>query len=158
MSEGMSEGIIEGPWTELEKVDILRERMGLNYEEARKALEKAQGDLVKALADVEKGQSDLSDGFKERGQVMWEGMQEKWQRLNQTRVNLKREDRTLLSVSAPAGLAIAYTILRRPGLRMLGLMGIAAAALRHYTFEVESFETFPPTNLEDAYDEAELGE
>lgn len=157
MSETMGESMNSGIWTALEKVDVLRERMGLSYEEARQALEKAQGDLVQALADVEKAQGNLTQGIKERGQAMWDGIREGWERLNETRVNLKRDERTLLSVSAPMGLAIAYTILRRPGLRMLGLMGIAAASLRHYTLEVESFTEFPSRNPKGDYDETELG-
>ncbi|MFZ3130072.1 MAG: hypothetical protein WA125_02960 [Desulfosporosinus sp.] len=32
----------EALWTELEKLDVLRERMGIGYEEARKALILAQ--------------------------------------------------------------------------------------------------------------------
>ena len=156
MSETMEDSLNSGIWTALEKVDVLRERLGLNYEEARQALENAQGDLLKALADVEKAQAG-GENFKERGQAMWDGLRERWQELNATRVNLKHDERTLLSVSAPMGLVIAYTLLRRPGLRMLGLLGIAAASLRHYTLEVESFTEFPAGNSRGYYDETELG-
>lgn len=157
MGNGLNTGKQESHGSQLDKVDILRDRMGLTYQEAGTALEKADWDLVKALAEVERGQEDVSGELKERGQDMWEGLREKWQRLNQTRVNLKHEERTLLSVSAPVGLLIAGTFLRRPGLRLLGLAGVVAAALRHYTFEVESFETFSPTSPLETYDEAELG-
>jgi len=47
---------------ELEKIDILRSRFKVSYEDARKALAASSGDVVAALAAVEKdsiGQRDL---------------------------------------------------------------------------------------------------
>ena len=38
---------------ELAKIDIIRDRFELSYEEARKALSDAQGDVVTALAQIE---------------------------------------------------------------------------------------------------------
>lgn len=123
-------------WTELEKVDILRERMGVSYERARFALEANQGDLVKALAELEKEQKE-EDGV---GRWFIDGVKNQMRRLNKTQLNLKREDKTLLSMSAPLGIALAYTIWKRPTLRMIGLLGAATAAVNHYELEVDSVE------------------
>ena len=46
---------------ELEKIDILRSRFRIGYEDARKALSDASGDVVVALATVEKGRSGRKD-------------------------------------------------------------------------------------------------
>lgn len=123
--------------TELEKIDILRDRMGLTYEEARHALEAAQGDVIQALANEENENewAHLDEGM---GGQFWDGLKHQMSRLSQTQVKLKRQDKTVLSVSAPLGIAMAYTLWRRPGLRMLGLLGAAGAALKHYELEVDS--------------------
>lgn len=46
---------------ELEKVDILRSRFRIGYEDARKALSDASGDVVTALATLEKSRSGRKD-------------------------------------------------------------------------------------------------
>lgn len=137
----------EALWTELEKIDILRERMGLTYEEARLALGAAQGDVIQALANEENENEwdHLDEGMV--GQF-WAGLKHQMSRLCQTQVKLKRHDKTVLSVSAPLGMAVAYTLWRRPGLRMLSLLGAAGAAMKHYELEVDSIgedeEDFEP--------------
>lgn len=132
-------------WTELEKVDVLRERMGVTYERARLALEAAQGDLIRALANLEKEQSKDEEGASGR---FMEGLKEQMRRLNKTQLHLKHEDKTVLSLSAPLGIAMAYSIWKRPTLRMLGLLGAATAVVKHYELEVETFE-----ETEEEYDE-----
>ncbi|HVJ50204.1 DUF4342 domain-containing protein [Desulfitobacterium sp.] len=123
-------------WTELEKVDVLRERMGISYEQARLALEATQGDLVRALAKLEEEQS-RDDGL---GGRLMDGLKEQIKRMNKTQLHLKHEDKTVLSMSAPLGVALAYTIWKRPTLRILGLLGAATAAVKHYGLEVDSLE------------------
>lgn len=143
--------------TELEKIDILRERMGLTYEDARKALHEAGGDVIRALADVEKGDQGMAEELKDRGQDMWKNLQKKVRKLGQTRINIKRREKTILSVSAPIGLALAYTVFRRPGLRVLGLVGLASAAVGQFNLEVENTGDDSSGSIKRAYDEAELG-
>ena len=125
-------------WTELEKIDVLRERMGLGYEEARNSLNLAQGDVVKALADLEKVKHHDRDEMRLRGREFWNGLQEKFGDLSHAKINLKHNDKTLFSVSAPLGLGITLTLMRRPGLRFLGLVGAAGAALAHCKLEVDN--------------------
>ncbi len=125
-------------WTELEKIDILRERMGLGYEEARNALNLAQGDIVKALADLEKVKKNDRDEMRHRGREFWEGLQDKFEDLSHTKINLKRNDKTIFSVSAPLGLGLTLALARRPGLRLLGLVSAAGAALAHCKLEVDN--------------------
>lgn len=132
----------EALWSELEKMDILRERMGIGYEEARTALNLAQGDVVKALDSLEKeGDRINCDGdAQDRGQEIWESIKAKMQDFNRTKINLKKNDTTLVSLSAPLGLALAYSIWRRPGLRILALAGAVGGALNHFQLEVDSVD------------------
>lgn len=132
----------EALWTELEKMDVLRERMGIGYEEARKALNLAEGDVVKALDNLEKGQygEALGRELADRGHRIWDGVKEKLGSFNNTTVSLKKHDTTIVSLAAPLGLALAYTIWRKPGLRMLALVGAVGAAINHYELEVANKE------------------
>ncbi len=45
--------------TELEKIDAIRSRMDVSFEQARAALREADGDVVEALITLEQNKSDL---------------------------------------------------------------------------------------------------
>lgn len=124
----------EEKWTELEKIDALRARLNLTYDEARRVLARANGDLVQALSDYEK-EKLIQEGVV--GQI-WNSGKGRFSRFCQTQVKLKKREKTILSMNAPLGLALAYTIWRRPGLRVLALVGATAAAFRDYKVELES--------------------
>ena len=44
---------------DLEKLDAIRERLDVSYDEANKALVEADGDVIEALASLEKRQRDI---------------------------------------------------------------------------------------------------
>lgn len=133
------------PWTELEKIDILRQRMGISYEEARTALNLAQGDVLKALDDLEKVRKGLEQEwhFEEHGRGILDSVKSVLSDISHSTVSLKRHDNTIISLSAPLGLALAYTIWRKPGLRMLALMGAVGAAVNHFELEVTTRHDLP---------------
>lgn len=132
-------------WTELEKVDVLRERMGIGYEEARTALNLAQGDVLKALDDLDKAQKgeEREWEFKGQGRGFWDDVKSTMTSISHSTISLKRHENTIVSVSAPLGLALAYTIWRKPGLRMLALVGAVGAAINHFELEVASQHAYP---------------
>lgn len=135
-------------WTELDKLDVLRERMGIGYEEARTALNLAEGDVMKALDNLEKVQSGEKMGWEEQdwadqGRGIWDSVKAKLGSFNNTTISVKKHDNTVLSVSAPLGLALAYTVWRKPGLRMLALLGVAGAAMSDYELEVATVDESP---------------
>lgn len=142
-------------WSELEKIDVLRERMGVGYEEARTALNLAQGDLLKALDNLEKAQDGkgVECDWIDRGQGIWDDVKQRMIDFNHTKVSLKKHNNTILSVSAPLGLALAYTIWRRPGLRILALAGAVGAAMNQYEIEVAAKDK-PKYNKSKYNDEA----
>lgn len=148
-------------WTELEKLDVLRERMGIGYEEARAALNLAHGDVVRALDDLEKAQvgRKYDRDVVDCGNGVLENLKSTLGNFRKSTISLKRNDNTILSLSAPLGLALAYTVWRKPGLRMLALVGAVGAAMNHFELEVDT----PGENSynDDAFnfspDESELG-
>ncbi|HZK55309.1 MAG TPA: DUF4342 domain-containing protein [Desulfosporosinus sp.] len=134
----MSDGI----WTELEKLDVLRKRMGLSYEEARTALNLAQGDVLKALDELEEAGEEVGPnfGFLHQQQGLWENAKSTITAFGHSTISLKRYESTIASLSAPLGLALAYTIWRKPGLRLLGLVGAVGAAMNDFELEVANKE------------------
>jgi hypothetical protein len=138
----------EALWTELEKLDVLRERMGIGYEEARTALNLAQGDVVKALDDLEKARTGEEQGFDfvDQGQGIWDSVKATMATFSHSTISLKRHENTIVSLSAPLSLALAYTIWRKPSLRLLALVGAVGAAMNNFELEVA-------TNDEPAYED-----
>ena len=59
----------------LEQIDLIRERMGVGYSEARDALEAAEGDVVGALAAIEQDQCERG-GSRELQEVINQMMEE----------------------------------------------------------------------------------
>ena len=138
IAERVEKNMTDAVWTELEKLDVLRERMGLGYEEARTALNLAQGDLVKALDDLEEAGGGVKPdfGFLNHGHGLWDNVKSAMVTLSHSTISLKRNETTIVSLSAPLGLALAYTIWRKPGLRLLGLVGAVGATVNHFELEV----------------------
>jgi len=140
----------EALWTELEKLDVLRERMGIGYEEARKALDLAQGDVVKALDNLEKAREGEGQGqgfdFLDQGHGIWDSVKSTMATFSHSTISLKRHEKTIVSLSAPLSLALAYTIWRKPSLRLLALVGAVGAAVNNFELEVA-------TNDETSYDD-----
>ena len=142
---------------ELEKIDLMRERLGVNYDQARQALERAGGDVIQALADLERYKGAGTREWKERGHEVWDKVQDKLGIFNRTRINLRRHNRTVFSISAPLGLALAYTIWRRPGLRLLGMAGAVGAALGDCEWEVDQISPAMTDPHRVAYSQTEMG-
>ncbi|HZK84961.1 MAG TPA: DUF4342 domain-containing protein [Desulfosporosinus sp.] len=138
----------EAIWTELEMLDVLRDRMGIGYEEARTALNLAKGDVIMALDDLEKARADNTQGydFADQEDGIWDNIKSTLSTFTHSTISLKRHETTILSLSAPLGLALAYTIWRKPSLRLLGLVGAVGAAMNKFELEVV-------TNDEISYDD-----
>jgi hypothetical protein len=123
--------------TELEKLDVLRERLGIGYEQARTALNLARGDVVKALDDYERARLAIEgEDFDCQDQGIWPDIKSSLAALGRSTISLKRNDNTIISLSAPLGLALAYTIWRKPGLRMLALVGAVGATVKDFELEL----------------------
>ena len=140
IAERKEKKMTEALWTELEKLDVLRERMGVGYEEARTALNLAQGDVVKALDDLEKAREGESHSFDflDQGQGIWDSVKSTMATFSHSTISLKKHENTIVSLSAPLGLALAYTIWRKPGLRLLALAGAVGAAVNNFELEVST--------------------
>jgi hypothetical protein len=126
---------------QLEKVDLIRERMDVSYREAKDALDRAGGDLVAALIVLEEEREGEGEG---------EGFCGKWKAILEkgaaTKVRLKKGDETLVEVPAGVGAIGLLGMLVSGELAVLGAVGTVTALLNDCTLEIAG---------EDAEDEGE---
>lgn len=118
-------------FTELEKIDILRERGGLNYAEAKAALDEANGDLVEALINLEKHGEANRERIQAKGFELVEKVKELVRQGNVTKIRVKTKDNVILDLPITAGVV---GVVLAP---YLALLGALAALATNCTIEIE---------------------
>lgn len=117
---------------QLEKIDLLRERLGVSYQDAYRALEQTNGEVVQALIYLEgKGQSwnaRLGKSLDRVGQIIARG--------NATRIRLRKGDRVIGEVPATVGVAGVFLMLVSPVVAVMGGLAAIAGLAGDYHFEV----------------------
>jgi uncharacterized protein YjbJ (UPF0337 family) len=90
----------------LEKVDLIRERTGANYAEAKEALEVCEGNVVDALVYIEsKKASTTNDLYTNKDEfVNW--VKELIRKGNITRIKIKKDEKVLADIPVNAGIAV----------------------------------------------------
>lgn len=121
----------------LEKIDLIRQRTGLSYAEAREVLDEAGGDVLEALVILEEEQlnDDESRGFLSND--ILSPVKRLIRQSNRARIRVKNNDGTLLEIPATFGLAGMFLAPKMTAL------GAAALLMAHYSLEIE-----PPVNVE----------
>lgn len=115
----------------LEKVDIVRERTGVSYKEAKDALENHNGDIVEAIISIEeKVGHTWVDSMSSAGNEIVENLKYIIQKGNVSRIVLKRDGEVLLNVPVTAG---AIGVILAP---VASLLGVSAAIATKTTIEI----------------------
>jgi DNA polymerase/3'-5' exonuclease PolX len=127
--------------TELEKMDLLRERMDVSYAQAKEALDQSGGDVTEALIFLEKRQEEGRSvkwdtkieniGNKVAGQIkdiLHQG--------NVTKVRLKKDDKILLEIPATVGAIGIGGVLLSPILAVAGVLGTVGALIQQVKLEI----------------------
>ena len=93
----------------LEKVDLVRERTGVTYAEAKNALEVSNGDVLEAIIYIE---SINAENAKENSKINAESIEEfkKWikdliNKGNITRIRISKDEKEIVDVPVNAGIA-----------------------------------------------------
>ena len=117
----------------LEKIDIIRERTGLSYKEAKEALEKCGGDVVETLIDLEATKKDekWTDSLSLAGNEVLEKLKELIKQGNVTKIRVKKDGNTILDIPVTAG---AIGTLLAP---QLAAIGAVVALISKTTVEIE---------------------
>lgn len=120
----------------LEKVDMVKERTGATYEQAKEALEICEGDVLEALIYIEKIQSvseENNDSSKDDANMVSIDELKAWfkqiiEKGNVTRIKIKKDDNELIDVPVNAGIAAGVIAIIIPSILAAGV--IAAIATR----------------------------
>ena len=122
---------------ELHKVDIIRERLGVGYKEAKDALDKAGGDVVAAIVMLEEEGDDFEENMAVRREKLVAQVREILRKGNVTKIKVKKGDRVITEIPATLGALGVVGMLASAEFAILAGLGTIAAMLNDYTLEVE---------------------
>lgn len=149
----------------LEKIDLIRERLGVTYEEAYLALEKVDGDVIAALVKLEKEKSEAGSGNKRdrtkpfglnsetlhvKGQELVDKIKELIKEGNINKIIIKNDEKTVLEIPVTAGVV---SLVLFPYLTLLGGL---AAMYKDYTLEIDKEEKKTKSPSTEPYEPEEL--
>lgn len=116
----------------LEKIDIIRDRTGVTYKEARDALTAANGNVVDALIDIEEsGSKKWTETVSVKGNEVVDKLKAILKSGNVNRIRIKKDNNLIFDIPITAG-AISAVVLPQ-----LTALGTAVALMSKCTIEVE---------------------
>ncbi|MBO8128657.1 MAG: DUF4342 domain-containing protein [Peptococcaceae bacterium] len=115
--------------TDIEKIDLLRARLGVSYREAKEALDAANGDVVEALIRLEEQRRS--------GEEIMTKIREWVRRGGRGRIKIKKGDRTVFELPAAVGAVGVLGALASAEVAVLGVVGLLTAMSKNYTLEFE---------------------
>ncbi|MGI5838625.1 MAG: DUF4342 domain-containing protein [bacterium] len=116
---------------DLAKIDLIRERTGLSYRQAKELLESTGGDVVEALIMAESKDKSWQEEIQVKGNELAEKIREIIHKGNVTKLKVKNGDQTIVEIPVTAG-AIGAIIVPK-----LAALGAIAALLTKCTIEIE---------------------
>jgi hypothetical protein len=118
----------------LEKIDVIRERTGVSYKEAKEVLEKHDGNLVDALIYLEENQKswteNITSNINNTGDRILEALREALRKGNVTKIVIRKDGETIMNIPVTAGAVGA--ILSPP----ITAIGVTAALVSKCTIEI----------------------
>ena len=108
----------------LEKIELVKDRTGVTYAEAKEALERADGSVVDAIIDLEEKMNkehDAVDGGSLKDSPIFAKMKEIVDKGNVTKIIIRKGDRTIVNFPLTAGVIGAALV------PWGAILGIAAA-------------------------------
>lgn len=128
----------------LEKIDMIKGRLGVSYEKAYQALEESDGDVVRALIKLEKevgaenGDGDETgkriDFLHVKGQELYNKVKDIVKEGNVNKIIVKSDEKTVVEIPVTAGVASMVLF------PYVTLLAGAAAIFKEYTLEIEKKE------------------
>ncbi|GFN22504.1 DUF4342 domain-containing protein [Thermanaeromonas sp. C210] len=124
--------------TELEKIDILRKRVGLSSREAKQALDEAGGDVIEALIRLEEGKKEETvHALETWGERLLTRIKEILHKGKVTKIKIKKDGKTVAEIPATAGALGVLGVLASTELAILAGISSVAALFNRYTLEIE---------------------
>lgn len=125
----------------LEKMDLVKERTGVSYKEAKEALEAANGDVVDAIIALEEGEGccggaieggNWTEFMSTKGTEVVDKVKELVKTGNVTRIRIKKDDLVILDLPVTAG-AVGMALI---GVQLTAIAAVAAVITK-CTIEVQ---------------------
>lgn len=128
----------------LEKVDLVKDRMGVSYAEAKEALEMNDGDVLEAIVYLEKKINDeLTDKYGDANCWNEENESNKYETIedfkvwlkelinkgNVSRVKIRKDEKVLVDIPVNAGIAAGVIAIVIPQLLAIGIITAIATKL-----------------------------
>ena len=90
----------------LEKIELVKDRTGVTYAEAKKALEDADGSVVDAIIAIEEtvNSGDKKRGFGEKGEALFASLKSLIKKGNVAKIQVKKDGDSILNVPVNAGI------------------------------------------------------
>lgn len=115
----------------LEKIDIIRERTGASYREAKEALERSNGNVLEALIEFDDNkETNWTEEFSVRSGEVIDKVKGLIYEGNVNKISVKSEGRTLVEIPVTFG-AIGAMVLPH-----LAVLGVLVAMFKRCTIEV----------------------
>lgn len=115
----------------LDKIDMIRNRTGVSYREAKEALEKSNGNVLEALIEMdEKKDTKWTEEFSVRSEEVIEKVKGLIYEGNVNKISVKHEGRTLVEIPVTFG-AIGAMVLPH-----LAVLGVLVAMFKRCSIEV----------------------
>lgn len=106
----------------LEKIDIVRERTGVTYTEAKEALEVCEANVVDALIYLEQNKkSTMNDIYTTKDEFL-DWIKDQVKKGNINRIKIKKDDKIVVDIPVNAGIAATLTVLVWPPLIAIGIL------------------------------------
>jgi hypothetical protein len=117
----------------LEKIDVVRERTGVSYEEAKEALEASSGNVVDAIIYIEKDKKDIKDNMYTTKDELLKWLKDIVKKGNVNRIKIKKDDNVIVDIPVNAGVFATLTALVWPPLIAIGIL---TAVVTKVTIEI----------------------
>lgn len=90
----------------LEKIELVKDRTGVTYAEAKEALEGADGSVVDAIIAIEEtvNAGQKGRGFGKKGEALFANLKTLVKKGNVSKIQVKRDDELVLNVPVNAGI------------------------------------------------------
>lgn len=124
--------------SELEKIDLIRARLGVGYKEAKEAIDLADGDVVQALISLEQKNRQWNEKLHGKSNEIMGQVKQIFEKGQKTKLKVKKDDKTVVEFPATVGaLGVLGAIASTPIL-IIGALGTIAGLANNYRIEFDN--------------------
>lgn len=113
----------------LEKIDIIRQRTGVGYAQAKELLEKNNGNVVDALIYFEQNQKTFTQNIANVSNDLIETIKDIIKKGNVSRIKVKKDNKVLVDIPVNAGIAAGALAIFYPALIAIGAVAAVASKI-----------------------------